>query len=129
MWGQKFARELINSPILFDQTCSKWVGIAAVKSNLIDPNLIFSDIVKINQIIFDNINNMILKLNQMSENQNDFSAEIQITEKLNQIISNILFNSIFHYNFNIFNSSLYKQFFDQFDEIYKSFEITFNTLI
>jgi hypothetical protein len=129
LWGQKFARELINSPTLFDQVYSEWVGIAAVKSDLIDPNLIFNDIVKINQIIFDNINNMILKLNQMSENPNDFSAEIQITEKLNQIIPNILPDSILRYNFNIFNSPLHKQFFDQFDEIYKSFEITLNTLI
>ena len=133
MWGQKFARELINSPALFDQAYNEWVGVAAVKSDLIDPNLTFINSIKVNQIIFDNINNMMLKFNQILENQNDFFAETQITqrlnEELNQIIPNILPDSIFNYNFIISNSPLNKQFFEQFDKIYKSFEITLNTLI
>jgi len=110
LWGQKLAQDLIKSPILFNQAHNEWVGVAAVKSDLIDSNLIFSDIVKINQIIFDNINNMILKLNQMSENQNDFSAEIQITqrlnEELNEIIPNILSDLIFCHDFIVSNSPL-----------------------
>ena len=64
-----------------------------------------------------------LKYIQISE------SEIEIIEKLDNIIPNILPDSIFNYNFNISNSPLHKQFFDKFDEIYKSFEITFNTLI
>ena len=129
MWGQKLAQDFIKSPILFNQAHNEWVGVAAVKSDLIDSNLTSINSVKINQTIFDNINNMMLKYNQILENQNDFSVETENTPKLDEIISNILSDSIFYYNFNISNSSLYKQFFDQFDEIYKSFEITLNTLI
>ena len=66
---------------------------------------------------------MILKYNQTSENENEKM------KKLEKIILNILPDSIFNFNFNISNSFLHKQFFDQFDEIYKSFEITLNTLL
>ena len=110
MWGQKFARELNNSPALFDQAYNEWVGVAAVKSDLINPNLISINSIKVNQLIFDNINNMMLNFDQILENSNDLSAESQITEKLNQIIPNILPNSIFNYDFIISNSSLYNDF-------------------
>ena len=123
LWNQKYACELINSSALFDQAYNEWIGVAAVKFDLIDSNLTSINSIKVNQIIFDNINNMILKYNQISE------SEIEIIEELDNIIPNILPDSIFNYNFNISNSYLYKQFFDKFDEIYKSFEITFNTLI
>ena len=129
MWGQKSARELSNSPALFDQAYNEWVGVAAVKSDLIDPNLISINSIKVNQLIFDNINNMMLNFDQILENSNDLSAESQITEKLNQIIPNILLNSIFNYDFIISNSPLHKWFFEQFNKIYKSFEITLNTFI
>ena len=132
MWGQKFARELINSPALFDEAYNEWVGVSAVNSDLIDPNLTFINSIKINQIIFDNINNMMLKFNQLLEDQNNYSVETQITlklnEELNQIIPNILPNSVFYYNFTISNSPLNSLFFEQFDKIYKNFEIDLNQI-
>ena len=64
MWGQKFALELkINSPALFDQAYNEWVEVVAVKFDLIDLNLISINNIKINYIIFNNINNMMLKFN------------------------------------------------------------------
>ena len=127
MWGQKFARELINSPALFDQAYNEWVGVAAVKSDLIDPSLTSINSIKVNQLIFDNINNMMSSFDQILED--DLSVKPKITEKLNQIIPNILSNSIFNYNFIISNSPLHEKFFEQFDKFYKSFEITLNTFI
>jgi hypothetical protein len=47
---------------------------------------------------------------------------------LNQIISNILPDSIFCYDFIISNSPLNNQFFERFDEIYKNFEINLNQI-
>jgi hypothetical protein len=134
LWGQKFACNLIKSPILFDQAYNEWVGVAAVNSDLIDPNLTFINSIKINQFIFNNINNMMSKFDQILEDPNELSVESQITQQklfdeLNQIILNILPNSIFYFDFNIFNSPLNKQFFEQFDEIYKSFEIILNTFM
>ena len=77
---------------------------------------------------------MMLKFDQLLENQNDLFVESQNTqqilnENLSQIIPNILPDSIFYYDFNISNSPLHNQFFEQFDKIYKSFEITLNTFI
>jgi hypothetical protein len=132
LWGQKFARELINSPALFDQAYNEWVGVAAVNSDLIDPNLTFINSIKVNQIIFDNINNIMSKFNQIPEDQNNFSAETQITqrlnEKLNEIIPNILPDSIFCHDFIVSNSPLNNQFFEQFDKIYKDFEINLSQI-
>ena len=59
---------------------------------------------------------MMLKFDQL-ENQNDLSVESQNTqqilnENLNQIIPNILPDSIFYYDFNISNSPLHNQFFE-----------------
>jgi len=106
LWGQKFAHELIiNSPALFDQAYNKWVEVATVKLDLIDSNLTSINSIKVNKLILDNINNMMLNFNQ---NSDDLSAESQITEKLSQIIPNVLPNSIFNYDFNIFNLLLHK---------------------
>ena len=101
MWGQKFARELITtSPALFDQSYNEWIGVAAIKFDLIDLNLTSINSVKVNQIIFDSINNMMFKFNQILEDYEVFSAEeIQkLNEDLKQIISNILSDSIFCYD-------------------------------
>lgn len=122
MWSQKFARELdINSPELFNQACNEWVGVAAINSDLIDPNLIFINSIKINQTIFDNINNIMSEFNQIPEDQRS-------NEKLNQIIPNVLPDSFFKYDFIISNSPLNNQFFEQFDKIYKNFEINLNQI-
>jgi hypothetical protein len=133
LWGQKFARELkINSPVLFDQAYNEWVGVAAVKFDLIDPNLTSINSIKINHIIFNNINNMMLKFNQILEDQDNFSAKTETIKKLNEdlelIISNILPKSIICYDFIISNAPLNNQFFEQFDRIYKNFNINLDQI-
>jgi len=135
LWGQKFARELkTNSPALFDQAYNEWIGVAAVKSDLIDLNLISINSIKVNQINFNNINNMMLKFNQILKNFNNLSAESQtiqekINDELNQIISNILSELIFSFDFNIFNLLLHSLFFEKFDRIFKDFEKNFNIFL
>ena len=49
-------------------------------------------------------------------------------KELNELIPNILPDSIFCYDFIISNSPLNSQFFEQFDKIYKDFEINLNQI-
>jgi hypothetical protein len=75
---------------------NEWVGVAAVKSDLINPNLTFINSIKINQFILDNINNVMLKFDQLLENQNDLSVESQnIQQILNENLSINGWNSRF----------------------------------
>jgi hypothetical protein len=130
--GQKAACDLFKSPLLFDPAYNEWVGVMADKLDLIDPNLSFIDSIKVNKFNFDNIINMMFKFDQFLEDSNSLSAESQIIQQnlnmeLNEIIPNVLPNSIFYFDFIISNSPLHVLFFDRFEKIYESFEITLNT--
>jgi hypothetical protein len=132
--GQKAACDLIKSPLLFDQAYNEWVGVMADKLDLIDPNLSFIDSIKVNKFNFDNIIDMMFKLDQFLEDSYNFSAESQkirqkLNIELNEIIPNVLPNSIFYFYFIISNSPLHVLFFDQFEKIYNSFEIILNTFM
>lgn len=132
--GQKAACDLIKSPLLFDQAYNEWVGVMADILDLIDPNLSFVNSIKVNKHNFDNIINMMFKFDQILQDSDNLSAESQIIQQnlnmeLNEIIPNILPDSIFYFDFIISNSPLHVLFFDRFEKIYESFEITLNNFM
>jgi hypothetical protein len=72
------------------------------------------------------------KFDQLLEDSNNLSTKSQIIRQnlnieLNEIIPNVLLNSIFYFDFIISNSPLHVLFFDQFEKVYKTFEMTLDT--
>lgn len=113
---------------------NEWEGIAANELDLIDPNLSIINTIKFNQFIIDGIKNLISNIIQISNEQDNSTADFSIIqEKLNQelslIIPSIIPDSLFYFNFSISKAPLHQMFFDEFEKIYKTFENNFNSFI
>src|SRR5271170_2515060 len=82
--------------------------------------------IKIDIVIINNIKKLIFKVLQRSKNMgNSFDIiiiENNLNRELDEIISDILPESIFCYNINIFKLPLHKIFFESFENLYNTLE-------
>jgi hypothetical protein len=118
---------------IFDKANEEWQGVAANKIDLIDPNLSFTNTTFINFSIINNIENLMkraIEISNQQENSNEFDNIIEqaLNDEFNSIIPNILSDSIYNFNFSISKSPLHILFFNQFDLIYKNFEMNLNQI-
>jgi hypothetical protein len=109
---------------IFDLAFNQWQGNKAIDNDLFD--LKISDMIKMDIVIINNIKRLISKVLQRSKNMGNLfdiiTIENNLNRELDEIISDILPESIFCYNINILELPLYKIFFESFENLYSSLE-------